>query len=58
VPNERARCAGGAAPARRNPTEGERTFRDALMRDKRFVGQGFKRPVPVGPHVTTWSRFR
>jgi len=32
-------------------------FWDALMRDKRFVGLGFKRQVPVGPHVTDIVSF-
>jgi tRNA/rRNA methyltransferase len=27
------------------------------MRDRRFVGQGFKRQVPVGPHITDVVSF-
>jgi tRNA/rRNA methyltransferase len=42
---------------RRNPTEGERNFWDAFIRDRRFVGQGFKRQVPVGPHITDIVSF-
>lgn len=57
VPNERAPVRGLARLLRRNPTEAERTFWDALMRDRRFVGKGFKRQVPVGPHVTDVVSF-
>src|SRR6185437_254878 len=57
VPNERGPVRGLARLLRRNPTEAERTFWDALMRDRRFVGQGFKRQVPVGPHVTDIVSF-
>jgi tRNA/rRNA methyltransferase len=57
VPNERGPVRGLARLLRRNPTEAERTFWDALMRDKRFIGQGFKRQVPVGPHVTDIVSF-
>ena len=32
-------------------------FWDAFMRDRRFVGQGFKRQVPVGPHITDIVSF-
>ena len=42
---------------RRNPTEGERHFWDAFIRDRRFVGHGFKRQVPVGPHITDFVSF-
>jgi tRNA/rRNA methyltransferase len=57
VPNERGPVRGLARLLRRNPTEAERTFWDALMRDRRFVGLGFKRQVPVGPHVTDIVSF-
>ena len=57
VPNERGPVRGLARLLRRNPTEAERTFWDALMRDRRFVGQGFKRQVPVGPHITDIVSF-
>jgi tRNA/rRNA methyltransferase len=51
VPNERGPVRGLARLLRRNPTEAERVFWDAFMRDRRFVGHGFKRQVPVGPHI-------
>jgi tRNA/rRNA methyltransferase len=57
VPNERGPVRGLARLLRRNPTEAERTFWDALMRDRRFIGKGFKRQVPVGPHVTDVVSF-
>jgi tRNA/rRNA methyltransferase len=57
VPNERGPVRGLARLLRRNPTDAERTFWDAMMRDKRFVGLGFKRQVPVGPHVTDIVSF-
>ena len=57
VPNERGPVRGLARLLRRNPTEAERTFWDVMMRDKRFIGQGFKRQVPVGPHVTDIVSF-
>jgi tRNA/rRNA methyltransferase len=57
VPNERGPVRGLARLLRRNPTEAERVFWDAMMRDRRFVGKGFKRQVPVGPHVTDVVSF-
>src|SRR5215831_728803 len=36
---------------RRNPTDAERALWEALTRDRRFAGRGFKRQVPVGPHI-------
>jgi tRNA/rRNA methyltransferase len=57
VPNERGPVRGLARLLRRNPTDAERTFWDAMMKDRRFVGQGFKRQVPVGPHVTNIVSF-
>jgi tRNA/rRNA methyltransferase len=42
---------------RRNPTDAERTLWDALTKDRRFAGQGFKRQVPVGPHITDLVSF-
>ena len=36
---------------RRNPTETERKLWDALMRDRRFAGQGLKRQAPIGQHI-------
>jgi len=29
----------------------------ALVNDKRFAGRGFKRQVPVGPHITDFVSF-
>jgi len=57
VPNERAPVRGLARLLRRNPTEAERMFWDALTRDRRFAGKGFKRQVPVGPHITDFVSF-
>jgi tRNA/rRNA methyltransferase len=57
VPGERGPVRGLARLLRRNPTEAERTFWDALTRDRRFAGQGFKRQVPVGPHITDFVSF-
>lgn len=36
---------------RRNPTDAERAFWQALTRDRRFAGRGFKRHEPVGRHI-------
>jgi len=57
VPNERGPVRGLARLLRRNPTDAERTFWDALTRDRRFAGHGFKRQVPVGPHITDVVSF-
>ncbi len=57
VPNERGPVRGLARLLRRNPTEAERMFWDALTRDRRFAGHGFKRQVPVGPHITDVVSF-
>jgi tRNA/rRNA methyltransferase len=57
VPNERGPVRGLARLLRRNPTEAERKFWDAFIRDRRFVGQGFKRQVPIGPHITDVVSF-
>jgi tRNA/rRNA methyltransferase len=42
---------------RRNPTDAERKLWDALVKDRRFAGKGFKRQVPVGPHVVDLVSF-
>jgi tRNA/rRNA methyltransferase len=42
---------------RRNPTDAERALWTALTRDRRFAGHGFKRQVPVGPHITDMVSF-
>jgi tRNA/rRNA methyltransferase len=57
TPSERAPVRGLARLLRRNPTEAERTLWDAFMRDRRFIGLGFKRQVPVGPHITDFVSF-
>jgi len=57
MPNEGGPVRGLSRLLRRNPTEGERNFWDAFIRDRRFVGQGFKRQVPVGPHITDIVSF-
>ena len=57
VPNERGPVRGLARLLRRNPTDAERVFWDALTRDRRFAGQGFKRQIPVGRHITDIVSF-
>jgi tRNA/rRNA methyltransferase len=57
VPNERGPVRGLARLLRRNPTEAERALWDALTKDRRFAGRGFKRQVPVGPHITDFVSF-
>lgn len=52
VPGERGPVRGLARLLRRNPTEAERTLWQALVNDRRFAGRGFKRQVPIGPHIT------
>jgi tRNA/rRNA methyltransferase len=42
---------------RRNPTDAERTLWEALVNDRRFAGRGFKRQVPIGPHITDFVSF-
>jgi tRNA/rRNA methyltransferase len=42
---------------RRNPTDMERTFWDALVKDRRFAGHGFKRQIPIGPHICDFVSF-
>jgi tRNA/rRNA methyltransferase len=57
VPGERGPVRGLSRLLRRNPTEAERMLWDALTRDRRFAGLGFKRQVPVGPHITDFVSF-
>jgi len=57
VPNERGPVRGLSRLLRRNPTDAERRLWDALVKDRRFAGQGFKRQVPVGPHITDLVSF-
>jgi tRNA/rRNA methyltransferase len=42
---------------RRNPTDAERALWDALVRDRRFANFGFKRQVPIGPHIADFVSF-
>jgi tRNA/rRNA methyltransferase len=57
VAGERGPVRGLSRLLRRNPTEAERTLWDALTRDRRFATLGFKRQVPVGPHITDIVSF-
>ncbi|MEJ2376906.1 MAG: TrmJ/YjtD family RNA methyltransferase [Pseudolabrys sp.] len=57
VPGERGPMRGLARLLRRNPTEAERSLWQALTNDRRFAGRGFKRQVPVGPHITDFVSF-
>jgi len=57
VPSERGPVRGLARLLRRNPTEAERILWQALVNDRRFAGLGFKRQVPVGPHITDFVSF-
>ena len=57
VPGERGPVRGLSRLLRRNPTEPERALWDALTKDRRFAGRGFKRQVPVGPHITDFVSF-
>ena len=42
---------------RRNPTDAERALWQALINDRRFAGRGFKRQVPIGPHIADFVSF-
>ena len=57
VPNERGPVRGLSRLLRRNPTDAERALWEMLVKDRRFAGQGFKRQVPVGPHITDLVSF-
>jgi tRNA/rRNA methyltransferase len=57
VPNERGPVRGLSRLLRRNPTDAERTLWNTLVKDRRFAGQGFKRQVPVGPHIIDLVSF-
>jgi tRNA/rRNA methyltransferase len=57
VPSERGPVRGLARLLRRNPTDAERTLWDALVKDRRFAGKGFKRQVPIGHHITDFVSF-
>jgi len=57
VPSERAPARGLARLLRRNPTEAERALWDALTKDRRFAGRGFKRQTPIGRHMADLVSF-
>jgi tRNA/rRNA methyltransferase len=57
VPGERGPVRGLSRLLRRNPTDAERTLWGALTKDRRFAGRGFKRQVPVGPHIVDVVSF-
>jgi tRNA/rRNA methyltransferase len=57
VPSERGPVRGLARLLRRNPTDCERALWAALVSDRRFAGAGFKRQVPVGPHIIDFVSF-
>jgi tRNA/rRNA methyltransferase len=57
VPSERGPVRGLSRLLRRNPTDAERALWDGLTKDRRFAGQGFKRQVPVGTHITDFVSF-
>jgi tRNA/rRNA methyltransferase len=42
---------------RRNPTDIERVFWEALVKDRRFAGHSFKRQIPIGPHICDFVSF-
>ncbi|HEX2511012.1 MAG TPA: TrmJ/YjtD family RNA methyltransferase, partial [Xanthobacteraceae bacterium] len=42
---------------RRNPTDIERAFWEALVKDRRFAGHSFKRQIPIGPHICDFVSF-
>src|SRR5437899_1604637 len=57
VAGERGPVRGLSRLLRRNPTDAERALWHALTNDRRFAGSGFKRQVPVGPHITDFVSF-
>jgi tRNA/rRNA methyltransferase len=57
VPSERGPVRGLAKLLRRNPTDAERTLWEALTKDRRFAGLGFKRQVPIGAHIVDLVSF-
>ena len=57
VPGERGPVRGLSRLLRRNPTDAERTLWEALTRDRRFAGRGFKRQTPVGQHICYFVSF-
>src|SRR5215207_8647854 len=57
VPGERGPVRGLSRLLRRNPTDAERILWEALTKDRRFAGFGFKRQTPVGRHITDLVSF-
>ncbi len=57
APTDRAPARGLARLLRRNPTEAERLLWDALTKDRRFAGHGFKRQTPIGRHIADLVSF-
>ncbi|MEA2975438.1 MAG: tRNA/rRNA methyltransferase [Alphaproteobacteria bacterium] len=57
LPTERGPVRGLARLLRRNPTDAERMLWEALVNDRRLAGRGFKRQVPVGPHIPDFVSF-
>ena len=57
VLEDRAPVRGLARLLRRNPTEAERSLWRAITSDRRFAGRGFKRQVPLGPHIADFVSF-
>jgi tRNA/rRNA methyltransferase len=55
--NEKGPVRGLSRLLRRNPTDAERLLWDALTKDRRFAGHGFKRQTPVGRHITDLVSF-
>jgi tRNA/rRNA methyltransferase len=56
-PGRHAPVPGLARLLRRNPTDAERALWSALTNDRRFAGRGFKRQVPIGPHINDFVSF-
>ncbi len=57
APTEGGPARGLARLLRRNPTDTERAFWEALAKDRRFAGHGFKRQIPIGPHICDFVSF-
>jgi tRNA/rRNA methyltransferase len=57
APSERGSMRGLTRLLRRNPTDAERALWVALTKDRRFASRGFKRQVPVGPHINDFVSF-
>jgi tRNA/rRNA methyltransferase len=57
APSERTPLRGLPRLLRRNPTDAERALWQALVNDRRFAGRGFKRQVPIGPHIVEFVSF-